>query len=147
MVHTQWAHTLLRISYGLILFAHGYFLKIETFTIAGTVGFFDSLGLPAIAAYLVIFGEVIGGLALLVGLFTRLVAWLSLPIMLGAIWPHLGNGWVFSAQGGGWEFPALLAVIAIVIGLAGAGRLALDNHPRVQALWARTHTEAPAEAA
>ena len=145
-MQAQFAHTLLRISYGVILFAHGYVLKVGTFTIAGTVGFFESLGLPAIIAYLVIFGEIFGGLALIAGLFTRLVAWLSLPIMLGAIWPHLGNGWVFSAEGGGWEFPALLAVIAIVLGLTGPGRLALDHHPRIQALWA-PRPETPAHTA
>ena len=144
MQQTELAHTLLRISYGMILFAHGYLLKVQTFTIAGTVGFFESLGLPAIAAYLVIFGEVIGGLALIFGLFTRLAAWLSLPIMLGAIWPHVGNGWVFSAQGGGWEFPAILAVMAIVIGLAGPGRWALDHHPSLVALRRWSEPEASA---
>ena len=47
----------------MILFAHGYFLKGDTFTIDGTVGFFASIGLPAIAAYLVIAGEILGGIA------------------------------------------------------------------------------------
>ena len=40
--------TMTRIALGIILFAHGYFLKVETFTIEGTVGFFESIGLPAI---------------------------------------------------------------------------------------------------
>lgn len=123
---------LLRIAFGVLLFAHGYLLKIETFTVAGTIGFFESLGLPAIAAYAVIFAEVAGGLALIFGFLTRLTAWLSLPVMLGATWVHLNNGWVFSAQGGGWEFPALLAVLAITLGLTGSGRWALDHHPWVR---------------
>ena len=122
---------LLRIAFGVLLFAHGYVLKVETFTVAGTVGFFESLGLPAIAAYAVIFAEVAGGLALIVGFLTRLTAWLSVPVMLGATWVHLGNGWVFSAQGGGWEFPALLVVLAVTLGLTGPGRWALDQHPWV----------------
>ncbi|MDC0379767.1 DoxX family membrane protein [Litorivicinus sp.] len=46
-------------------------------------------------------GEVIGGIALILGIFTKLAAWLSLPILLGATWMHLGNGWLFSAEGGG----------------------------------------------
>ena len=55
--------TMTRIALGVIFFAHGYFLKVETFTIEGTVGFFESIGLPAIAAYLVIAGEILGGIA------------------------------------------------------------------------------------
>lgn len=126
-LNQQFGLTLLRVTYGIVLFAHGYLLKIETFTLAGTVGYFESLGLPAIAAYAVIIGEVLGGLALIAGFLTRLVAWLSLPIVLGATWVHWGSGWVFSAQGGGWEFPALLAVIAATLGLMGPGRWALDQ--------------------
>ena len=91
---------LTRITLGSILLAHGA-LKIFVFTIPGTVGFFGSLGLPAIVAYLTIFGEVIGGTALILGIYPRLVALLSLPILLGAAWVHLGNGWLFSNAGGG----------------------------------------------
>jgi len=119
--------TMTRIALGVILFAHGYFLKVETITIEGTVGFFESIGLPAIAAYLVIAGEILGGIALILGAFTRLAAWLSLPILLGATWMHLGNNWVFSAEGGGWEFPILLVALAIAVGLGGAGKYAIDN--------------------
>ena len=68
--------TLTRIVLGMILFAHGYFLKVEIFTIDGTVGFFASIGLPPIAAYLVIVGEILGGIALILGAFTRPAAWL-----------------------------------------------------------------------
>lgn len=112
--------SLLRIHFGLILLAHGW-LKISVFTIAGTVAYFASIGLPSIAAYLVIFGEVVGGLALILGIQTRLAALLSLPIMLGATYMHLGNGWLFSSEGGGWEFPASLSVIAISLALMGSG--------------------------
>ena len=78
-------------------------------------------------AYLVLFGEILGGLALVAGVLTRLVAWLSLPIVLGATAVHLGNGWLFSAENGGWEFPAVLVVMAVVIGLQGGGRFALEQ--------------------
>ena len=120
--------TLTRIVLGMILFAHGYFLKVEIFTIDGTVGFFASIGLPPIAAYLVIVGEILGGIALIIGAFTRPAAWLSLPILNGATWMHLGNDWVFSAEGGGWEFPILLVALATAVGLGGAGKYAIDNH-------------------
>ena len=121
------AQTLLRVTYGLILLAHGFLLKVQTFTVAGFVGYMESNGFPAVVAYLVLFGEILGGLALVAGVLTRLVAWLSLPIMLGATAVHLGNGWLFSAENGGWEFPAVLAVMAVVIGLQGGGRFALEQ--------------------
>jgi putative oxidoreductase len=54
--------TITRIALGMILFARCYFLKGDTFTIDGTVGLFASIGLPAIAAYLVIAGEILGGI-------------------------------------------------------------------------------------
>ncbi len=119
--------TITRIALGVILFAHGYILKVGTFTVAGTVGYFESIGLPAITAYLVIAGEIFGGIALILGAFTRLVAWLSLPILIGATWAHSANGWLFTAEGGGWEFPLLLVALAVSIGFGGAGKYAIDN--------------------
>ena len=56
MLNQAFGITIARMALGIILFAHGYILKVETFTIGGTVGFFESIGLPAIAAYLVIGG-------------------------------------------------------------------------------------------
>lgn len=134
MLNQAFGMTITRIALGIVLFAHGYILKVETFTIGGTVGFFESIGLPAIAAYLVIGGEILGGIALILGAFTRLAAWLSLPILLGATWMHLGNNWVFSAEGGGWEFPILLVALALAVGFGGAGKYAIDNLDRMKNL-------------
>ena len=50
-------------------------------------------------------GEILGGIALILGAFTP-SGMALLPILLGATWMHLGNNWVFSAEGGGWEFPS-----------------------------------------
>ena len=120
--------TITRLSLGVILLAHGL-LKVFVFTIPGPVGFFESLGLPAISAYLTIFGEIVGGAALIAGLYTRLTALLSVPILLGATWAHAGNGWVFSNQGGGWEFPVLLVVMAIAVAVQGSGSFAFKTIP------------------
>lgn len=122
---------LLRFALGAILLSHGL-LKLMVFTVPGTVGYFASLGLPPIAAYLTIFGEIAGGAALIAGLFTRLTALLSLPLLLGATWAHAGNGWVFSNAGGGWEFPALLAVLAVTVAVQGAGAFALGRLPQIE---------------
>lgn len=117
---------LLRLSLGSILIAHGM-LKVVVFTVPGTVAYFESLGLPAIVAQLTILGELGLGLALVLGLFTRLSALLATPIMLGATWAHSANGWLFSNQGGGWEFPALLVALSIIVFIQGGGRFALSR--------------------
>ena len=114
----------LRVSTGAMFIAHGL-TKVLVFTIPGTVGFFDSLGLPAILAYLTIFAELAGGLALILGVATRLVSLAVLPVLLGAIWVHSGNGFMFSGTGGGWEFPAFWAVAQASLVLLGAGAFAL----------------------
>jgi putative oxidoreductase len=80
-------------------------------------------------AYLTIFAEVVGGAAILLGLYTRLAALLSIPLLLGALWAHSGNGWVFSAEGGGWEFPLLLVVLAAAVAVQGSGPFALRKLP------------------
>ena len=122
-----------RLTLGIILLAHGA-LKVFVFTVPGTVSFFASLGLPAVAAYLTIFAEVAGGLALILGIYPRLVALLSIPILAGASWAHLANGWLFSNQGGGWEFPVLLLVLAIIVAIQGAGSFAVKRLPIVDRL-------------
>ncbi len=88
-----YAALILRVSMGVLFIAHGL-LKVLVFTIPGTVAFFESLGLPAIAAYATIAAELIGGVALILGIGTRVVALGLIPLMLGATWAHLGNGWV-----------------------------------------------------
>ncbi len=119
---------LLRVSLGSVLLSHGL-LKVGVFTVAGTVAYFESMGLPAAAAYLTIFAEIAGGSALLLGFLTRLAAGLSIPLLLGAVWAHAGNGWVFSNTGGGWEFPALLVALAFIVTVQGGGAFSLNRIP------------------
>lgn len=121
---SQYGVALLRVSLGVLFLAHGL-LKLLVFTPAGTVGFFESLGLPGVFAYLVMAGEIGGGLLLIVGAYTRVISLALVPIALGATFVHLGNGWVFSAEGGGWEFPLFLAVTTLAQALLGSGAFAL----------------------
>jgi putative oxidoreductase len=125
--------TLTRISLGIILLSHGL-LKVVVFTIPGTVAYFAGLGLPATTAYLTIFIEIAGGTMLLLGLYTRLTALASLPLLVGTVWAHADNGWLFSAEGGGWEFPLLLVVLALAVALQGSGAFALRNVPLIDDL-------------
>lgn len=122
--NADYAATVLRVSSGALFLAHGL-LKVNVFTVAGTVGYFESLGLPGVLAYLTILAELVGGVALILGVGTRLAALALIPILLGATWVHSGNGWLFSAEGGGWEFPVYWAVVLAAIALVGKGAFAL----------------------
>ncbi len=121
---TLYAAFSLRVSLGVMALAHGL-LKVLVFTPAGTVGFFASLGLPAFLAYATIGVEVIGGLALIAGVFTRYVSLAMIPILLGAVAVHFNSGWMFSNEGGGWEFPAFWAVALAVQAMLGDGAFSL----------------------
>ncbi|KHQ54088.1 DoxX family protein [Mameliella alba] len=121
---TDYAATLLRVSSGVLFLAHGL-LKVNVFTIAGTVGYFESLGLPGFLAYLTIAAELGGGLALILGVAVRLVSLALIPVLLGATWVHIGNGWLFSGEGGGWEFPLFWTVAQLAVAFLGAGAFAL----------------------
>jgi putative oxidoreductase len=122
-----YAATLLRVSLGAMYIAHSLILKHFTYTLAGTAQFFESLGLPAALAYATFWAELIGGALLIVGLGSRWVALALLPILVGATWTHAANGWVFSAQNGGWEYPMFLLAASAVQALLGDGRYALGN--------------------
>ena len=98
---------LLRVALGVMYLTHSIVLKLFTFGLAGTAGYFASIGLPARLAYVVFAAEAVGGMLLLANVATAWVALALLPVLGGALWVHSGNGWVFSAPGGGWEYPVV----------------------------------------
>lgn len=121
------AATILRVSMGVLFLAHAW-LKIVIFTPAGTAGFFESLGFPGFLAYPVIAAELFGGLALILGVYSRWVALALVPVLLGSIYaPHGAAGFFFSNEGGGWEFPAFWTVALVVQALLGDGALSLTR--------------------
>lgn len=120
---------LLRLSLGLMYLAHAG-LKLFVFTLPGTAQFFVGQGLPGALAHAVFAAEAVGGALLLLGVYPRQVALALLPVLLGAAWVHAPNGWVFTAPGGGWEYPAFLAAMSVVLWLAGDGAAALKRSAR-----------------
>ncbi len=112
----------LRVTLGIMYLAHSIVLKVLTFGFSGTAAYFVSIGLPAFTAYLVIAAESIGGALLVLGIGTRYVALALLPILLGATYVHSGNGWVFTAAGGGWEYPVFLILVSVAVALLAKGR-------------------------
>jgi putative oxidoreductase len=117
---------LLRVALGAMFLSHGL-LKVLVFTLPGTAQFFASVGFPGFFAYIVAPSEILAGIALLVGFRTRLIAALSIPILVGAASVHIGNGWVFSSPKGGWEYPLYLIVAAVAQSLLGSGAFSVDN--------------------
>ncbi|KYF75272.1 hypothetical protein BE17_33925 [Sorangium cellulosum] len=117
------AALLLRLGLGAVFLAHAL-AKLLVFTLPGTAAFFAASGFPGWTAYPVFLAELLGGAALLAGLRTRLVALALLPVMAGALIVHLPNGWMFSGQGGGWEYVAFLMIALGAQALLGDGALA-----------------------
>ena len=128
---SELAALLLRVSLGVMYLAHSVVLKLLTFGLAGTAGFFASVGLPGWLAYLTFAAEAVGGAMLVLGVQTRLVALALIPTLLGAIiWVHAPNGWVFSSKGGGWEYPLFLIAASVVLSLLGDGAYAVGRRMR-----------------
>ncbi len=134
---TELGAALLRISLGVMYIAHSLVLKYFMFTLDGTAQFFVSLGLPTALAYLTFFAELIGGVMLVLGVWSRAVSLALIPILLGALWVHAGNSWVFSAANGGWEYPLFLIVVSIAQALIGDGAYALRATPILGTLRSR----------
>ena len=120
---------LLRVGLGLMWIAHAL-LKLLVFTLPGTAQYFAGIGLPGELAYAVFAAELIGGSALVLGVYARQVAIALLPILAGATWVHLGNGWVFTSPGGGWEYPVFLIVASLALWLIGDGAVAIRRSAR-----------------
>ena len=116
----QYGAATLRVALGLVMFAHAaakYFL----FPLPGTATFFAQHGFPGWTAYPVFLVETVGGVLLVLGWQTRWVAVALLPVMIGALLVHAPNGWMFTAQDGGWEYPGFLILALVAQALLGNG--------------------------
>jgi putative oxidoreductase len=117
----------LRIVAGLVFFMHGY-QKLFDNGISATQTGFDGMGapLPDITAVIVTFLELVGGLALMAGVLTRVFAMLLAIDMIAAFFiVHVENG--FFAMNGGVELVLLLAGVAAALAIAGPGAYAVDS--------------------
>src|SRR5690349_1085255 len=90
--HASLAPLALRLGLGAVFVAHAL-AKAFLYTFAGTEQFFAANGFPGWTVYPVFLAELLGGAALLVGFRTRWVALGLIPVMIGALKPHLANGW------------------------------------------------------
>lgn len=112
---------LLRVVLGITFFVHGI-SKLQG-GVENTAGWFSSIGIPGILAYVVTGIELIGGVALILGLGTRIVSALMAIIMVGAIVKvKIGTGFM-----GGYELDLVLMVIAIYLAMNGSSMISLDS--------------------
>ncbi|HZP79210.1 MAG TPA: DoxX family protein [Pseudolabrys sp.] len=122
-----YAALLLRVSLGALFLAHGL-LKLLVLKPAGVAGYFRSLGLPGFFAYLTMAGELGGGTLLVLGVGTSVIALALIPLIVGTIvMVHGAKGWLFTNNGGGWEFPAFWTATLVVQALLGSGALSLGH--------------------
>ena len=135
---------ILRIALGGILFAHGAQKVLGIFGGKGLdatiTGMSDKFG--SVLPYLSVFTEFLGGLFILLGLFTRFFGIAALINMLVAVFAvHISNGF-FAPKG--FEFPASLAMMALAITVAGPGLFSLDwtlfGRTEPRATMAGSHT-------
>ena len=128
----QYGPLLLRFALGGMWISHAL-LKVLVFTLPGAAAFFESKGIPGGFVYPVVAAELLGGLAIIAGVYARQVALLLLPILVGALVVHLPNGWVFTAEGGGWEYPLFLIAMSFVLWLSDDGAFAVRRTTRAAA--------------
>lgn len=122
----SWGMLPLRLVVGVVFFMHGW-LKLMSFGIAGTTAFMANLGipLPAVAAVAVTALEILGGLALIVGVLTRWVALLFAIDMLVAILTVKLRGGFFAPDG--MELELTLLAASLTLAAMGAGGFALQR--------------------
>ena len=121
---------ILRATAGVVMLAHGINHIVGGGKIAGTAGWFESLGMrPGILhAWLASLTEVAAGLMLIVGFATPLAAAGALGVMLVAwITNHRGNGFFIFRPGEGWEYVMTLSLVSVAVGGLGAGAWSIDG--------------------
>ena len=127
---------ILRVLLGIVFFPHGMQKLLGWFGghgFSGTMNFFtESMGIPAVLAFLVIMAESLGALGLIFGFLTRIAAFGIASVMLvAAFMLHLQHGffmnWMGNQQGEGFEYHILAVAITIVLMIKGGGLWSVDR--------------------
>jgi putative oxidoreductase len=122
---------ILRLVIGITFLIHG--LAKFQMGLGNVSGFFQSMGVPGFMAYVVATIEVVGGIAMILGLGTRIVSILFAIVMLGAIFTaKLKAGFMGNAHMPGYELELALLAISISLALTGSRLYSLTSLFRKQ---------------
>lgn len=117
---------LVRLVVGITFLIHGV-IKFQS-GIGNIAGWFESIGLPGFTAYATAIIEVAGGIAMIIGLGTRIVAVLFAVVMAGAIlMAKLGAGFTGTPQMAGYELELALLAVSVLLALSGSSLLAVGK--------------------
>jgi putative oxidoreductase len=132
----SWSLFLVRLALGIAILPHGMQKALGLFGgygFAGTVGFFQSMGMPFLIGTLVILAEFVGSIGLILGLGTRFMAFSVGLTMAGAaiLGGHIHNGffmnWFGMQKGEGIEYFILVVGMALAVLISGSGKFSFDN--------------------
>lgn len=127
---------ILRVVLAVVLFPHGAQHLLGWFGgygFGGTYQWMTGLGFPGVLAAVAIVTEFAAPFALLAGIASRAAAAGVVALMAGAATVHLQNGffmnWFGALPAGteGYEYHVLVATMAVIVAVAGAGRWSLDR--------------------
>lgn len=129
------ATLLIRLALGVVIFAHGaqkVFGWWGGYGLAGTMGFFQSIGIPTLLGILAIAADFLGALGVIAGLLSRVAAFGILCNMVVATalvhWPNgFFMNWTGQQKGEGFEFHILAAAMALYVIIKGGGAASVDG--------------------
>ncbi|WP_214628048.1 DoxX family protein [Paenibacillus agaridevorans] len=118
--------TIMRVVLGILFLAHG--ISKLNMGLANVEAWFGSLGIPGGAAYFVTVLEIVGGIMLIVGLFTRYVSALFAIMLIGAIFAaKLSAGLLGNNQMAGYELDLILIIVSVYFLVADRSPLSVDQ--------------------
>lgn len=132
----SWSLLISRVALGVVILPHGMQKALGMYGgygISGTLGYFESLGIPVFIGFLGILAEFAGAIGVILGLGTRFMAFSIFAMMLGAMimGGHIDNGffmnWYAQPQGEGYEYFILVFGLALSLMVAGSGKFSVDN--------------------
>jgi uncharacterized membrane protein YphA (DoxX/SURF4 family) len=118
--------TIMRVLLGILFMAHG--ISKFQMGLGNTAGWFGSIGIPEFMAYIVAFLELIGGIALIIGVATRYFSIGFILLLIGAIVTvKLPVGLLGNSQMAGYELDLALLVLAGYFAIANERGFGLDQ--------------------
>ncbi|KAB2330511.1 DoxX family protein [Cytobacillus depressus] len=121
----EWGLLILRVVLGITFLIHGI-AKFQM-GLGNVAGWFESIGIMGFLGYAVAFIELIGGIALLLGLGTRIISALIAIVMFVAIFAVKLSVGFMGTEGAGYELDLALLAMAIVLFISGSQKFSLDN--------------------